>query len=169
MNCPPISPIDHHQPNGTSHSSTRISIVIADGSELYREMLKKVIETFPDLEVIGAASNGCQALEMIAARYPQLVLLDLQLPYLSGLQSLALIREYHPATRVIIMTSDESNDVYTTCLAQGAHGVFSKRRLHQELRQRITEVFCNSPLRYLSASQRTQDYECSKGMLAGNV
>jgi DNA-binding NarL/FixJ family response regulator len=140
------SPTDRRQPNEVPPFNTTISIVIADNSELYREMLKMVIEVFPGLEVLGAVGDGCEVLEIVAARQPQLVLVDLQLPGLNGLQSLALIREYHPATRVIIITSEDSDDVRAICLAQGADGVISKRRLHQELRRGIAEVFPHAAL-----------------------
>jgi len=100
-----------------------------------------VIEALPGLKVLGTVGNGCQALQLMAAREPHLVLLDLELPGINGLQSMALIREYHPATRVIIITGDDTDDVRATCLAQGAHGFISKRRLHQELRRGIAEVF----------------------------
>ena len=63
-------PLDRLQPNGASQSNRRISIVIADYSELYREMLKMVIEAFPSLFVLGTVGNGCQALEIVAARRP---------------------------------------------------------------------------------------------------
>ncbi len=56
-----------NQPEGTPQSHAPISIVIADDSEAYREMLKMVIEACPGLQVLGAVGNGCQALEMVAA------------------------------------------------------------------------------------------------------
>jgi DNA-binding NarL/FixJ family response regulator len=145
--------LTENQPEGTSQSGTPISIVIADDSEVYREMLKMVIEAFPGLEVLGSVGDGCQALEMVAARRPQLVLLDLQLRGLNGLQSMALIREYHPATRVIIITGDDSDDVRATCLAQGANGFISKRRLYQELPRGIAQVFPDSATGSLAKGQ----------------
>lgn len=97
-------PTHRPRPNETPPSTRSVSIVIADESELYREMLKMVVEAFPGLEVVGAVGNGCEVLEMVTAQQPQLALVDLQLPGLNGLQSMALIREYHPATRVIIIS-----------------------------------------------------------------
>jgi DNA-binding NarL/FixJ family response regulator len=132
---------DYGQRNGTAEPARPISIVIADDSELYREMLKMVVEACPGLEVLSTVGNGCQTLNVVAAQHPDLVLMDLGLPGLNGLQSLSLLREHHPATRVIIIASDDSDEVRATCLAQGADGFISKRHLHPELHLQIAEVF----------------------------
>jgi DNA-binding NarL/FixJ family response regulator len=66
-----------------------------------------------------------------------MVLVNLQLPGNYWIQSVVPIREYHPATRVIISTSDDSDEVRANCLAQGADAAISKRRLHQEFRHGI--------------------------------
>jgi DNA-binding NarL/FixJ family response regulator len=95
---------------------------------------------------LSTVGDGCQTLNVVAAQHPDLVLMDLELPGINGLQSMALLREYHPATRVIIITTDDSDEVRATCLAQGADGFISKRRLHPELRLRIAEVFSDSAL-----------------------
>jgi two-component system, NarL family, nitrate/nitrite response regulator NarL len=129
------------QQNSTSPIRARISTVIADNSELYREMLKMILEALPNLEVLGTAGNGCEALELVAAQHPDLALIDLDLSGMNGLQSLALIHEYHPATRVIITAAEDSDELRATCLAQGADGFICKRRLQAELRRGIAEAF----------------------------
>jgi DNA-binding NarL/FixJ family response regulator len=134
------------QGNGSSESGKRIGIVVADGSELYRELLKMVVEAWPGLEVLSTVGNGCQVLGEVAAQNPDLVLMDLELPGLNGLQSLALLREFHPATRVVIITSHDSDAVRATCLAQGADGFISKQRLYPDLHLRIAELFSDCAL-----------------------
>lgn len=68
----------------------------------------------------------------------------------------ALIRECHPATRVIIITGDDSDDVRATCLAQGANGLISKRRLYPELPRGIAEMFPDSATGSLAKGQWAQ-------------
>jgi len=81
---------------------------------------------------------------MVASRQPDLVILDFQLPGINVLQTMAIIRTHHPATRVIITTADDSDAVQTTCVAQGSNGVISKGRLDQELGQVIAAAFSAS-------------------------
>ncbi len=135
------SPALRLQQDGLPQSKAPISIVIAESRELYRELLKLAIETVPNLEVVGAAGDGGHVLRLVAAQQPDLALIDLDLPGINGLQSLALIREYHPATRVIIMATDNSDDVRMTCLAQGAAGFICKRRLYPDLLHDLAEAF----------------------------
>ena len=118
--------------------------MIGDASELYREMLKMVVEAHPGLQVLSTFGNGCQTLNVVATQHPDLVLMDLELPGINGLQNLAVLRERYPETRVIILTSEDSEPVRSTCLAQGADGFISKRHLHPELHQRIAEVFAGA-------------------------
>jgi DNA-binding NarL/FixJ family response regulator len=127
--------------DGLPEFKASISIALAENRELYREMLKLAIDSIPNLEVVGAVGDGCQVLKLVAAQQPDLALIDLELPGINGLQSLALIREFHPATRVIIMSTEDSEDVRTTCLAQGADGFICKRRLYPDLRREIALVF----------------------------
>jgi DNA-binding NarL/FixJ family response regulator len=130
--------------SGSPLPGARIRILIADRSELYRELLKMAVEVRPRLEVMGTVGNGYQAVKTVAAQHPDLVLMDLDLPGLNGLQSMALLREHHPTTRVIIVAAEDSEDVRATCLAQGAQGFISKRHLYPELHRRIMEV-CADP------------------------
>jgi DNA-binding NarL/FixJ family response regulator len=99
------------------------------------------VEALPRLEVLETVGDGCQTLKLVANRHPDLVLLDLDLSWINGLQSLALIHEYYPRTRVIILAGEESVEVRATCLAQGADGFICKHRLHPELRQEIAAAF----------------------------
>jgi len=107
------------------------------------------VEALPRLEVLATTGDGCQTIKLVASRHPDLVLLDLHLSWINGLQSLALIREYSPGTRVIIIAGEESEEVRATCLAQGAEGFICKHRLHPELRQQIAAAFSDRALESL--------------------
>src|SRR5262245_41123704 len=70
-----------------------LRVVLADDERPARRFLVKLLETFPDVEVVGEASNGREAMELISATRPSLVLLDLQMPELGGLDAARLLKE----------------------------------------------------------------------------
>jgi len=130
-----------------SNNGCTVTVVVAEDNRPIRELLRNYIKILPGAKLLGAAADGCKALEIVAAKHPQLLLMDLNMPGINGLQALALIREYHPATRVFIVSADDSDAVKATCLAQGADRFISKFALHNELNEAIAEVFPGTALR----------------------
>ena len=118
-----------------------IGVLIVDDSRPLREVLRRCVEAVTGLACLGEANDGCDALREVATLRPGLVLLDLEMPRLNGLQTMALIREFYPASRVFIVSSDDSREVRTTCLVQGADGFISKRWICRDLDQAVARVF----------------------------
>ena len=104
----------------------RFRILIAGNDDSFRKSLRLFITQLPQLELIGEAVHGFEALDLVRERQPDLVLLDLYMPGIDGWQAAPLIHEFHPATRVIITANDDSDDVRNTCLTQGADGFISE-------------------------------------------
>jgi DNA-binding NarL/FixJ family response regulator len=121
--------------------SRAIRTLIVDDSAVFREVLFAFLEQLPNLEVVGWAVNGNEALDRIATLSPQLVLMDLEMPDMDGLQAVALIRQLHPSIRVIILTVHDSDNVRTICLVEGAHEFVPKNRLYKELPEAIRSLF----------------------------
>jgi CheY-like chemotaxis protein len=118
-----------------------INAVLADDSEFCREFLKKVLGGWPAVRLIAAAKDGLEALKLVDVLKPDLLLLDLHMPGVDGLSATSLIREFHPTTRVIMVTEDDSEGVRETYFAQGADGFVCKRSLPWDLRRAIAELF----------------------------
>lgn len=118
-----------------------VSVVFADDSTPVRSLLRRCIAMLPGLRLVGVAPDGCEALEVISLQQPDLVLLDLHMPRLNGLQTMALVRELHPSIRIFLISVDDSEPVVSTCLAQGADAFVSKRRLWPDLRRALADVF----------------------------
>jgi len=81
-----------------------IRIVIVDDSPLYREMVRKVLEKQPNLQVVAEAGDGVYALQAIKTHRPDIVLMDITLPFLNGIEAARKIRTNFPKTKVIILT-----------------------------------------------------------------
>jgi NarL family two-component system response regulator LiaR len=109
-----------------ANEEQRIRILIADDHSVLREGLRMMLELQSDLEVVGEAADGFQALALARAQQPDVVLLDLMMPHMDGLTALPQIREGVPHTRVIVLTSSEEEDRMIVAMRAGAYGYLLK-------------------------------------------
>jgi DNA-binding NarL/FixJ family response regulator len=117
---------------------TRVFIV-EDQPTLLRQLVK-VLAAFPELEVVGTAQDGAQAVEEIARVCPQLVLLDLELPGLHGIQVTQQLKRRVPEVEVLILTSFEDEQKVYEAIQAGASGYLVKRVGPEKIRSAIHEV-----------------------------
>jgi len=104
----------------------RARIVVVDDHELFRESLVTLLSLEPDMEVVGQAGNGEEAVEVVAATHPDLVLMDIHMPVTDGLEATERIRSLFPATRVLILTISQDEDDLLEALRAGAIGYVQK-------------------------------------------
>jgi DNA-binding NarL/FixJ family response regulator len=118
----------------------RIRILLADDHLIVRVGLRSLIETQPDMTIIAEASSGEAASREFDQRRPDVVLMDLRMPGLSGVQATAAIRQKHPDARVIVLTTfDHDEDIYRA-LQAGAAGYLLKNVDSQQLVDTIRAV-----------------------------
>src|SRR5580704_8358112 len=103
-----------------------IQILIADDHELIRKGLRAVLENQPGWKVCGEAVNGRQAVELAKQLGPDVIVLDLTMPELNGLEATRQIRKVNPRAEVLILTMHESEQLVSEVLAAGAHGYILK-------------------------------------------
>src|SRR4051812_39525251 len=94
-----------------------IRVLVVDDSSVVRRFMKMVLEPEADIEVVGAASNGCEALELIPRLAPDIVTLDVEMPEMDGLQTMQVIHETHPHLAVIMFSSLTEQGAVTTIKA----------------------------------------------------
>jgi two-component system, NarL family, response regulator LiaR len=104
----------------------RTSILIVDDHAVVREGLHAMLDGDPSLRVIGEAHNGLEAIELVGALRPQVVLIDINMPEMDGLQATARIKELHPSTTVIILTMHATRSHVLEALRAGASGYLLK-------------------------------------------
>lgn len=109
----------------TIEDSHPITVLIADDHGIVREGLRTMLER-EGFDVIGEAVNGRQTIEMVRQQSPNVVLLDIRMPDLDGLQALAAIKSSHPETSVIMLTSHTHPAYLARSVALGAAGFLSK-------------------------------------------
>jgi two-component system, NarL family, response regulator DegU len=122
----------------TSDPRTRV-FVVEDQPQLLKNLVK-VLSTFPELEVVGTAENGELAVEQIVSVRPQLVLLDLELPGMNGIEVTRAVKQKAREVEVLILTSfDDEQKVYEAIQA-GASGYLVKRVGPEKIRSGIKDV-----------------------------
>ena len=114
-----------------------IRILITDDHKVIRQGLRMVLELDPDLEVVGEASNGEEALRMARWFEPDVVLMDLLMPVMDGTEATRVIREEMPDTEVVALTSVLEYASVTRAIKAGAIGYLLKNTEADELRQAI--------------------------------
>jgi DNA-binding NarL/FixJ family response regulator len=104
----------------------KIRILIADDHFIVRSGLVALLGTEPDLEVVGQAENGQQVFELFEKLHPDLVLMDLRMPGVSGDEAIVRIREIAPSARVIVLTAYSGDEDIHKALNSGAQGYLLK-------------------------------------------
>src|SRR5512133_1048766 len=103
-----------------------ITILVVDDYAPWRSMLRSKMEADSGFQVIGEAGNGCEAIEKAARLHPDVVLLDIGMPLLNGLEAAPRIRRACPDSKIIFITQEQDNDIRTAALATGAQGYLLK-------------------------------------------
>ncbi len=120
-------------------SSDQITVVIADDQQMIRSGLRVILESEPDIKVVGEAGNGTEAIELVRQHTPVVALLDIRMPVLDGLQAARQVIELRPATKVLILTTFDADDYVYAALRAGASGFLLKDSPADQL---ITAVRC---------------------------
>jgi DNA-binding NarL/FixJ family response regulator len=114
-----------------------IRIVIADDHAVVRAGLAQLLGTFPDVELVGAAADGEEAVALCAERRPDVVLMDLEMPVLDGIAATARIRAVQPEIAVVVLTSFSDRERILRALDAGAAGYLLKDAEPDELGKAI--------------------------------
>jgi DNA-binding NarL/FixJ family response regulator len=117
--------------------SEPIRVLIADDHPLFRDGLAALLRATPDTELAGAAATGNQAIELARQVQPDVVLMDLQLPELNGIEATRGIVADSPHTAVVVLTMFDDDDSVFAALRAGARGYLLKGADHEEIRRAL--------------------------------
>lgn len=125
--------------------ATRRRVVIADDAPAIRLLFRRLLETSPSFEVVGEAADGGEAVRLAESEHPDLVLLDLAMPVIDGLEAIPALRRCSPTTRIVVLSGFDANRMENEALACGADAYIEKRLLPDALLARILEA-CDGPV-----------------------
>jgi len=125
-----------------------ISIFLADDHTILRDGLQALLDAQPDFKVVGAASNGCDAVSQVKQHQPDVVIMDISMPEMNGIEATQRICSQSPNTRVIILSMHHSPEHISRALQAGARGYLLKESASDELIEAVRGV--QAGRRYLS-------------------
>jgi DNA-binding NarL/FixJ family response regulator len=118
----------------------KITVVLTDDHMLVRQGLKALLKAEPDMEVIGEAENGKEAVQMVKKLSPDVVVMDLAMPQMNGMDATKQILKSCPGTRILVLTSYNDEQCVDKLLEAGACGYLIKQTAAEELPRAIREV-----------------------------
>jgi two-component system response regulator NreC len=125
-----------------------VTVLLVDDHPIVRQGLRNLLDSMPDFKVIGEAGDGLQALEMIEKTLPQVLVIDVVMPGLTGIEVTQRVKHQWPATKVIVLSMQNNEAYVVSALKNGASGYILKDTAPEELVDAIRTVVKGE--RYLS-------------------
>lgn len=117
-----------------------IRVLIAEDQELIRQSLEIMLTNKADLEIVGTAANGLETIEMAGKLLPDVILMDIRMPEIDGVQCIEIIKEKHPQIKIIVLTTFDDDEYVFNALKNGASGYLLKGISLVELIEAIKTV-----------------------------
>jgi NarL family two-component system response regulator LiaR len=131
-----------------------IKVIIADDHALFREGTRTLIEREKDMKVVGEASNGEEAIELVTRLNPQVALVDIAMPIVNGIDATRQIKAYHPSTAVLILTAYDNDQYIMALLEAGAAGYLLKNVSGKDLVNAIRAVHAGEAILHPTIAQK---------------
>ena len=117
-----------------------IRVLIVDDHPMVAEGIQSILESYDDIEIVGTLTNGRDAVEQVQNSAPDVILMDLNMPDISGLNATEMILEQRPETNIVILSMHDSPEYISTALNHGAKGYILKDVPTEEIRLAIDTV-----------------------------
>lgn len=118
-----------------------IRVLIADDHAILRDGIRSILESQEDIIVVGEAGNGEEAFEFVSKLMPDVVLMDISMPKVNGLEGTRLIKEKFPQVKVLILTQHDNREYIAPALGAGASGYVLKRSGRREMLNALRQVY----------------------------
>jgi NarL family two-component system response regulator LiaR len=123
----------------------QINILITDDQAIVRKGIRALLDTEADIKVVGEAENGTEAVSQVESLQPDVILMDLVMPEMDGVEAIRHIKAHQPAARILVLTSFATDDKVFPAIKAGALGYLLKDSSPEELVQAIHQVYQGEP------------------------
>ncbi len=132
----------------------KIRVLVADDHTIVREGVRILLEAQPDIEVVGEASDGQEVIARLRDQQPDIILIDIAMPNLNGLEATRIVKRDYPEVQVIGLTMYESDEYFFQLLAAGASGYVLKKAASTDLLAAIRAVYAGDVFLYPSVARQ---------------
>ena len=129
-------------------SREQIKVLLVDDHAILREGVHALLAREPDISVVGEAGDGREALELVPRLRPHVVIMDIVMPRMNGLEATRLIKEQYPRVRVLILSMYDDHEYVVQIIQAGASGYVLKRVVTEDLVRAIHEVHAGESFLY---------------------
>lgn len=126
----------------------RLSVLLVDDNPTFQRITSQFLGKYPQFQLIGWAKDGSQAIEMCRTQEPDVVLLDLGMPDVSGLEILPILRSILPRSAIIVITLLDTDSYRSAALKSGADDFLSKSEVNNQLPASIMEIAKRKDLKF---------------------
>jgi DNA-binding NarL/FixJ family response regulator len=144
----------------------RIRIVLADDHTVVRQGLRALLTAEPDIEIVGEAENGREAVKLVRDLQPHVAVIDIAMPVLNGMEATRQITRMYPGTRVVILSSYSDDDYVQQVTEAGAAAYLVKQTAANELLKAIREVYRGNAYFSPAIAKRLRD-QCRSALSGG--
>lgn len=148
---PELSPTEKNLP---APREEKIRVLLADDHAILRQGIRMLLEAQPDMEVVGEATNGREAVEQARLLRPLVILMDISMPELNGLEATRKIKQEFPAIQIVILTMHETDEYLVKILQAGATGYVLKQAVDRELIEAVRIASHGDTYLYPSIARR---------------
>lgn len=143
---PKRAPVDdeapHRDPDEDTNGSTRIRVLLVDDHRMIREGLRALLANAPDVQIVGEGSDGRSALELVRSLRPDVIVMDVEMPELNGIEATRRIRAENKDVRVVALSGHTDSRYVHQMLEAGACGYVVKMAAHDELVRAVRAASC---------------------------
>jgi DNA-binding NarL/FixJ family response regulator len=152
-----------------STAPAAIRLLVVDDHLVFRSGITALLATQPDISLAAEASNGREAIQQFRAHRPDVTLMDLQMPEMSGLDAIIAIRDEFPDARIIVLTTYTGDVQVLRAMKAGARGYLLKNLLHKELLETIRAVHSGKKMLSPEASFQLAEHATDEALTAGEI
>jgi NarL family two-component system response regulator LiaR len=138
-------------------SSNKIRILLADDHVILRQGTRQLLENEPDMEIVGEASDGLEAVQLVSELKPDVVIIDVAMPKMNGIEATKKIKEILPATTILVLTGYDYDEYIFKLLEIGAAGYLLKDVGGDELVGAIRAVYMGEPVLHPTVMRKLMD------------